>query len=166
MKTFKELSELVNEMKKKSIIIDWVNDDKGSFEINTKTDNEYYEIEFDKDICDNNEIVGYKFFRLKNNKRIVKYEKSNDPLTVMYTIKKSVEQYLDKNEPEIFAFIGDNKEPQRVKKYKLYTKTLSKKFGYYHEEYEYDGNTIFLLCKNKDCIESKCVQNTLNKFTN
>lgn len=53
---------------------------------------EDYEIEFDEN---NQKVAGIKFFRMKNNIRVIKYGESKDPLTVSLTMKEQVKLYLE-----------------------------------------------------------------------
>jgi hypothetical protein len=160
-KTFREY---INEISAKPVEV--IND-TFSIELNNKTkDTENYEIDIQKYICNDKSIVGYKFFRIKNGKRLTNYTKSKKPGVVLNTIKKNVIEYLNKNKPEYFVYISTNKKPQRVKRYSSFLKTFSKT-GYYTEEIDTSSDTIFMMYLYKDGLdELNCpeVLDTINKI--
>ena len=160
LKSFKEWKEThLTEITKKSYIVKWFDVDNGKFYIN----NEHYVIEFDDNICKN--LVGFKFYRMIENKKVTSYIKSKEPSSVMYTIQKILEKYIKQHKPKVLAFLGDNNEPSRVKKYRKYTLALSTKFGYYWDEDTLADSQVYLLFKDVEHLDVECINNIKNKFS-
>lgn len=90
---------------------------------------EDYEIEFDEFIENNQRVAGIKFFRMKNNLRVIKYVESKDPLTVSLTMKEQVKLYLEQKKPDVFGFMGDLTENARLRHYQRLLTVLSREFS-------------------------------------
>lgn len=118
---------------------------------------EDYEIEFDEFIENNQRVAGIKFFRMKNNLRVIKYVESKDPLTVSLTMKEQVKLYLEQKKPDVFGFMGDLTENARLRHYQRLLTVLSREFSStYRHAYTTDrgGERIFILSKDEEILDS------------
>lgn len=118
---------------------------------------EDYEIEFDEFIENNQKVAGIKFFRMKNNIRVIKYVESKDPLTVSLTMKEQVKLYLEHKKPDVFGFMGDLTEKGRLRHYQRLLTILSREFSAsYKYAYTADrgGERIFILSKDEEVLDS------------
>lgn len=118
---------------------------------------EDYEIEFDEFTENNQKVAGIKFFRMKNNIRVIKYVESKDPPTVSLTMKEQVRLYLKNKKPDVFGFMGNLEEKGRLRHYQRLLVVLSREFStVYKFPYTADrgGERIFILSKNEDVLDS------------
>ena len=127
--------------------------DVGKFNIQ----DEDYEIEFDEFIENNQKVAGIKFFRMKDDTRVIKYVESKDPLTVSLTMKEQVKLYLVHKKPDVFGFMGDLAEKGRLRHYQRLLTVLNREFSTsYSYAYTADrgGERIFILSRDEEVLDS------------
>ena len=147
-------SEL-NEVKKEIKDVTWSSGfgkETGHFFIN----DEKYEIEFDSADSNGFKLRGLKFYRIIDNKRIITYTESKEPLTVALTMKDQVKKYLDKHKPDVFGFLGDLTEKPRLRHYERLLTLLHREYKQYANSFMMDreGDRIFILSKNENILDT------------
>ncbi len=148
-------SEL-NEVKKEIKDVTWSSGfgkGTGHFFIN----DEKYEIEFDSADSNGFKLRGLKFYRIIDNKRIITYTESKEPLTVALTMKVQVNKYLAKFNPDVFAFLGNLSEKPRLRHYERLLNQLRLEHKEYVLAYMDDkgGERFFVLDKTNGAVNDE-----------
>lgn len=146
----------LNEVKKEIKDVTWnsgFGKGTGYFLVN----DEKYEIEFDS--ADSNEfkLRGLKFYRIIDNKRVITYTESKEPLTVALTMKDQVNKYLTKFNPDVFAFLGNLSEKPRLRHYERLLNQLRLEHKEYVLAYMEDkgGERFFVLDKTNGAVNDE-----------
>lgn len=158
----------INEISKEAVPIKWFYKNEGEWYGTFKVDDIEYDCSFireDKKYNLDYTVVSFKFARPDKEDPYAFSVDFNKPLVIQNIIIKEIKSYIQKNKIDVFIIKAYSKEKTRVNRYRKFTHSLLREFGFIFENEIKEGKyTYFCLFRNKQAfIDKNKIINNINE---
>ena len=145
----------ITEVSSKAVDVEWFYKNDGEWFGEFNVDGVKYDVSFTREDKKYNikdtKIVSLKFARPDLDDPFAFSKDFNKPLVVKNTILKELKSYILSEKIDMFIVKALSKEQTRVKKYRVFSHSLVRDFGFIFEDEILKGKyTYFVLLRNKD----------------